>query len=222
MEAVLKVGGSLAEYPASLKRLCKELAILAGDHKLVVVPGGARFADVVREFDRTHGLSSTAAHKMAVLAMDQYGMFLSDITPNSFTSYSIEKIKDSPKGKLPIFLPSRLIFREDPLEHSWDVTSDSIAAYVAGVLHAEKLILVTEVDGIFTEDPKKSLNAKLLSEVSAKRLLGWNKRTSVDKTLPKMLLKTKLDCYVVDGKHPERIRAVLKGQRAVCTHITVR
>lgn len=221
MEAVLKVGGSLAEYPASLKKLCNELAVLAKDHKILVVPGGGRFADVVRDFDKTHSLSNTVAHKMAILAMDQFGLFLSDITPNSCVYYSLEKAKGSPKGALPIFLPSKLMFRKDPLEHSWDVTSDSIAVYIASVLHARKLILVTDVEGIFTEDPKKNLDAKLIAEVSATQLLGWNKRTSVDKNLPKMLQKAKLDCYVVNGRHPKRIKAVLENEKSICTHITI-
>jgi len=101
------------------------------------------------------------------------------------------------------------------------VTSDSIAAYIAGKLNAKKLILVTDVDGIFTENPNKNLDAKLIAEVSANQLLSWNKRTSVDKTLPKILLKTKLDCYVVNGKHPKRIRAVLENEKSIYTHITV-
>ena len=221
MEAVLKVGGSLAEHPASLKKLCIELTSFAEDHKILIVPGGGRFADAVRDFDKTHGLSNTAAHRMAILAMDQFGLFLSDITPNSYVSYSLRKTKSSPKGTLPIFLPSRFIFRKDPLEHSWDVTSDSIAAYIAGVLHAEKLVLLTDVDGIFTDNPTKNSDAKLIAEMPAKQLLEWDKRTSVDKTLPKILLMTKLDCYVVNGKHPKRIKAVLEGQKSVYTHITV-
>jgi hypothetical protein len=220
MEAVLKVGGSVAEYPASLKRLCEELAVLAKDHKILVVPGGGRFADVVRDFDETYGLSNVVAHKMAVLAMDQFGLFLSHITPNSHVSYSLENMKDSRKGTLPIFLPSRLIFRKDPFEYSWDVTSDSIAAYIASLVHARKLVLVTSVDGIFTENPKESLDAKLITEISAKQLLSWNRRTSVDKNLPKILLKTKLNCYVVNGKHPKRVRAVLENEKSIYTHIT--
>jgi aspartokinase-like uncharacterized kinase len=186
-----------------------------------VGPGGGNFADMVRNFDKTYGLSKTVAHKMALLAMDQFGLFLSDITPNSFVSHSFEKAKNSPSGTLPIFLPSRFIFRKDPLESSWNVTSDSITAYIAGMFHAKKLILVTDVDGIFTENPKKSLDAKLIAEVSAKQLLGWNKRTSVDQTLPKILLKIKLDCYVISGRHPRRIKAVLENQKSVYTHITV-
>lgn len=219
MEAVLKVGGSLAEYTVSLKKLCRKLAVFANDHRILVVPGGGKFADVVRDFDETYGLSNTIAHKMAVLAMDQFGLFLSDITPNSYVSYSLEKSKNPPSGTLPIFLPSQLLFSKDPLEHSWDVTSDSIAAYLAVTLHAKKLVLVTDVNGIFTENPKKSSDAKLIDEVSSEQLLGWNNRTSVDKNLPRILQKTKLDCFVVNGKYPERIQAVLEDQSSVCTHI---
>jgi len=221
MEAVLKVGGSLAEDPTSLTRLCQELSVLAKNHRVAIVPGGGEFADTVRKFDKTYSLSNMVAHKIAILAMDQYGFFLSDITPKSYVSYSLKEISNSAKGTLPIFLPSQLMFREDPLEHSWDVTSDTIAAYIAGLLHAEKLVLVTDVDGIFSEDPEKNMGAKLIEELSAKKLLGWNKRTSVDKTLPKILLQTKLDCYVVNGRYPERIKLILENKKTVCTHVTV-
>jgi len=221
MEAVLKVGGSLADDPASLASLCQELSVLAKAHGILIVPGGGEFADTVRKLDKTYSLSNMVAHKMAILAMDQYGFFLSDITPNSYVSHSLEEISNSVKGTLPIFLPSKLMFREEPLEHSWDVTSDTIAAYIAGLLHAEKLILVTDVDGIFSEDPKKNVDAKLIEELSAKKLLGWNKRTSVDKTLPKILLKANLDFYVVNGGYPERIKMILENKKTVCTHVTV-
>jgi len=185
------------------------------------VPGGGQFADAVRNVDKTYRLSSTIAHEMAILAMDQFGLFLSDITPHSYVSYSMEKVKNSASGALPIFLPSRLILGGDRFEPCWDVTSDSIAAYVADIAHAEMLVLVTDVDGIFTENPEKSLDAKLIPEVSVKQLLGWNKRTSVDRALPKTLLNTKLNCYVVNGKHPGRIKAILERQESVYTHITV-
>jgi len=150
MEAVLKVGGSLAEDPASLAMLCQELSVLAKAHRIVIVPGGGKFADTVRKLDKTYNISDVVAHKMAILAMDQYGLFLSDVTPSSYVSYVLKEINNSVNGMLPIFLPSKLMFSKDPLEHSWDVTSDTIAAYIAGVLHAKKLVLVTDVDGIFS------------------------------------------------------------------------
>ncbi|MEM1514699.1 MAG: delta 1-pyrroline-5-carboxylate synthetase [Candidatus Bathyarchaeia archaeon] len=220
MEDVLKVGGSLIEHPSELKGLCRTLASLAKTHKMLVVPGGGVFADLIRRIDEVYGLSNTIAHRMAILAMDQYGLFLSNMILNSFTCYSLEEARNAKPSSLPILLPSRYMLHEDPLEHSWDVTSDSIAAYIAGVLNAKKIILVTDVDGIYTEDPKKNTNAKFISHITATELINWGKRTSVDKVLPEVLIKFKLNCYVVNGIYPDRVRAVIEGRDSIYTHIT--
>jgi len=220
MEAILKIGGSLTEDSDSLRKLCQEVSEIAKIHEIAVVPGGAEFANAVRKFDNKHGLSKVAAHKMAILAMDQYGLFLSDITPDAYVSYALQKTINSYKGRLQIFLPSHFMFHDDSLENSWDVTSDSIAAYIAGKMHIKKLVIVTDVDGIFLKDPKAGAS-KLFEKISAKDLQSWNKSTSVDKALPKLLTETKLQCYVVNGKHPERIKQILENKKTVCTKITV-
>jgi 5-(aminomethyl)-3-furanmethanol phosphate kinase len=122
-------------------------------------------------------------------------------------------------NKLPIFLPSHLLLRDNPLENSWAVTSDSIAVYIAGSLHVTKVLLVTDVDGIYQSDPKAFSEAKLITILSARKLLAMNKRTSVDKALPKLLLKTPIDCFVVNGLFPERIKLILTGQDSIYTLI---
>jgi aspartokinase-like uncharacterized kinase len=223
VDAVVKVGGSLAEESEQLIALCAKLSGLAETYGLVVVPGGGRFADVVRDSDRRFNLSSSVSHRMAILGMDQFGMLLAQITPNSRATYSLDDAKQlSETEAVPVFLPSRLLFKEDPLKNSWDVTSDSIAAYVAGRLQAAKLILVTDVDGIYKEDPKTSEDAVLMEQLSPEELLKLNKRTSVDRFLAKLLLESPVDCYVVNGKHPERVEAVLAGQQATCTLISAK
>jgi aspartokinase-like uncharacterized kinase len=217
---VVKVGGSLALYPEKLRALCAKLSEISAKHKLIVVPGGGEFADVVRGVDKRFNLSPAASHRMAILGMDQYGFLLSDLMPCSCVVNQLEnvqKVLDS--GKLPVFLPSNLLLSEDPLQNSWDVTSDSIAVYIAGQLHISKVLLVTDVDGVYTCDPKKHSDAKLIKRLSAKELLMMNKRTSVDKFLPKLLLQLQIECFVVNGLYPERVEAVLVGRDTVCTLI---
>jgi aspartokinase-like uncharacterized kinase len=223
MDAVIKIGGSLAEDPERLRALCTKLSEFAKKYAIVVVPGGGRFADVVRDFDKRFTLSSGISHRMAILGMDQFGLLLSQIIPDSCATYLLSDAKQLSEIRVvPVFLPSRLMFKEDPLENSWDVTSDSIAAYVAGRLHVAKVLLVTDVDGIFTKDPKKHSDATLIEQLSAEELLKLNTRTSVDSYLPKLLLESQIDCYVVNGKHPERIAAILAGQQATSTLIAAR
>jgi len=220
VEAVIKVGGSLAEAPSALKALGAELSRIAKTHRIVVVPGGGKFADAVRELDAKFTLPAAISHRMAILAMDQYGLLLSHIIPDSSTSESLSKVKrlaGSERG--PIFLPSRLLSKSDPFEPSWDVTSDSIAAYVAVKLRAAMAVFVTDVDGVFTEDPKKNADAKLLNRVTVDELLGFNDRTSVDRYLPNFLKQHPLKSYVVNGNCPERIGGILCGQTTICTQI---
>jgi aspartokinase-like uncharacterized kinase len=220
MDAVIKVGGSLAEDPEALRALCGKLSELAAKFSLVVVPGGGRFADVVRDFDRRFSLPRDVSHWMAILGMDQFGLLLSYVTPGSIVARKLEDLeKTTAMGKVPVFLPYHLMMEEDPLENSWDVTSDSIAAYVAKRLGAAKLVLAADVDGIFTEDPKKNADAKLMREISAQDLLNMGRRTSVDRFLPKLLVETSLDCYVVNGKYPMRVSHIMEGRRTICTRI---
>jgi aspartokinase-like uncharacterized kinase len=221
VEAVIKIGGSLVEEPERLRALCHKLSELAKKYSIVVVPGGGQFADVVRDFDSRLRLSSGVSHRMAILGMDQFGLLLSQFIPDSCATYLLDDVKQLSEVRVvPIFLPSRLMFKEDPLENSWDVTSDSIAAYVASRLRAKKVVLATDVDGIFTGDPKKQEGVKLLQRLSAEELLRWNQRTCVDRFLPRLLLKAQIDCYVVNGKYPERVEAVLAGQETTCTFVS--
>ena len=221
MDAVIKAGGSLAEEPELLRALCTKLSVLAKNYSLVVVPGGGRYADVVRDSDNRFNLSNEISHKMAILGIDQFGLLLTQITPNSCATYLLDDAKQLSETRVvPVFLPSRMLFKENPLKNSWDVTSDSIAAHIAGRLRAAKVLLVTDVDGIFTKDPKKHEDAILIERLSAQELLKANTRNSVDRFLPKLLLETSIECYVVNGKHPERIEAILAGRQTFYTLIS--
>jgi 5-(aminomethyl)-3-furanmethanol phosphate kinase len=217
---VVKVGGSLAQQPQKLRALCSKLSGLSCKYALVVVPGGGEFADTVRQLDKRFTLSNQASHKMAVLGMDQYGWLLQDLIPKAVAANDLQETKDAlGEGKLVVFLPAQLIQKEDPLENSWAVTSDSIALYIAHKLHAKRLVLATDVDGIYNEDPKQNPQALLIEEMSAKKLLTMN-RTSVDSALAGLLLRWQLDCFVLNGAYPSRLEALLGGQKTVCTHIS--
>jgi 5-(aminomethyl)-3-furanmethanol phosphate kinase len=217
---VLKVGGSLALYPEKLKALCTELSLSSKKHRLIIVPGGGEFADVVRSLDKRFSLPCSTSNKMAILGMDQYGLLLADLTPNSVVISKLEEMEYFlGMGKLIVLLPSNLMLREDPLENSWDVTSDSIAMFIASRLNVSRVLFVTDVDGIYTDDPKKHPEAKLIAQMTARELLGLNIRTSVDKALPKLLLDSPVDSFVVNGLFPERVKAILENKITVCTVI---
>ena len=82
---VVKVGGGLAREAGdgALRTLCRAIGDAGARHPLLVVPGGAAFADAVREQDSRFDLRAATAHRMAILAMDQFGWLLCDLIPGA-------------------------------------------------------------------------------------------------------------------------------------------
>lgn len=154
---VIKVGGSLASIPQALDRVCAELTTAAREHRLLIVPGGGPFADAVRTFERQVGLSVDAAHWMAILAMDQYAQVLVERIPGAaLVDQPGSAAETVALGRPAVLAPSRWMRSADVLPHGWEVTSDSIAGFVAGALDAARLILIKPtavgetVDAYFT------------------------------------------------------------------------
>ena len=155
--------------------MCTALGELGERHRLLVVPGGAGFADAVRDADRRFGLSAEAAHRMAILGMEQFGWLLSELIPGAERCADLARVG---AGRTTVLLPAALPL--DALPASWQVTSDSIAAWVAGQVGAGRLVLVKEVDGLFAEWPPRGepLARLTVAELAALRPGG------VDEYLP--------------------------------------
>ena len=49
---------------------------------LILVPGGGEFADSIRNIQNNSNFNDEIAHKLALLAMAQYGYFLTSINSN--------------------------------------------------------------------------------------------------------------------------------------------
>ena len=219
MDWLIKIGGSL--FPEKAIKLCEAVIALNDSlefpKKIVFICGGGMFANKIRDYDRDIHFSDTANHNSAIMCMDIVGTLLADKVKGLESVKSVDMIDLILKqGKLPLLNPSVLIESHDVLEHSWRVTSDSIAMYIADLIKA-KLLIATDVDGIYTHDPCQD-GAKLIKIISAKKLLNFGE-TSVDEFLPELLLRYKTNCYVVNGKYPERVISIIEGKSSKYTLI---
>jgi probable H4MPT-linked C1 transfer pathway protein len=155
VSVVVKVGGSLLAHPRAFEPVVAALDAMQGT-SLLVVPGGGPFADAVRDADRRFEPGDTAAHWMAVLAMDQYAhLLVSRLRYGALVTDAREVASALDAGRVPVLAPYRWLRAVDPLPHTWDVTSDSIAAWVGRALHARHLLLVKApgVTGPASVDP---------------------------------------------------------------------
>jgi 5-(aminomethyl)-3-furanmethanol phosphate kinase len=198
---VIKVGGSLGARPARLRRLMEILAGAARRHWLVVVPGGGSFADAVRRADRRFALGDSPAHWMAILAMDQYGYLLARLAPGAALVRSRRELLP---GRLNVLAPSAWLLRADPLPHSWDVTSDSIAAWIAGILGARRLMLVKHEDGFIGPDRGPASMAPHVRQIVLDAFAD-----AVDRYFARAL-DPAIGCWFARGHLPHRIARLIE------------
>jgi aspartokinase-like uncharacterized kinase len=190
---VVKLGGSLAA--GSL--LAEWLDVLAaGGGRVVVVPGGGPFADAVREAQQRWNFDDVAAHRMALLAMEQYGLMLAGLRPGLHPADSNARIlKLLDDGVTPVWMPSGMVLGHTNIPESWDVTSDSLAAWLAGELAADCLVLVKSVA---VEEGRK---------VDDLAHLGI-----VDPALPEFLARSRSECRCIDaGCYRDMAAALASG-----------
>jgi 5-(aminomethyl)-3-furanmethanol phosphate kinase len=140
---VVKFGGSFAGS-SLLRDWIKAFAECSG--RIVLVPGGGPFADVVRSTQSEIGFDDRAAHHMALLAMEQYGRALLSLDRRLAAADSADGIqRELTAGRVPVWMPSRMTIDAADLAPSWDVTSDSLAAWLTGKIGASRLFLIKRV-----------------------------------------------------------------------------
>jgi len=192
---VVKIGGSLMDES---KEIVRRLVAMEG-HSFLVVPGGGVLADLVRDLFRRGNISQEAAHWMAVLAMEQYARILADGTGAKLT----REVAEPPSGVRILMPYLTLIDDDEGIEHSWDYTSDAVAAMVACRLKAD-LVKATDVDGVY-------LDGSVAEEVSAEALL--DKQTCVDQGTLQILSRCGGRCMVINGTDAKSFVANLREGR---------
>lgn len=187
---VVKLGGSLYDHVPGLVEVFR-----AQSRPLFIVPGGGRFADEIRQ----SGFSDDDAHWAAIAAMDRYGGYIASFGLDTTDQLKIPK-------KTSVFLPYHCTRHYDPLPHTWDVTSDTIAAWIAGRLDHDLLVLKS-VDGI-------RLNDTLTTTISTPVITDV-----VDPCFLPYVLQQGVRTTILNGSRPEIVARFLQGDHVPCTRI---
>lgn len=148
---VIKVGGSLYDWPELGPRLRAWLQSLATD-RVLIVPGGGGFAEVVRQLDRVHRIGEEMSHWLALQTLSIAAQFVASLLR------PLASIIVSPgdaatawrNGHIPILdTYSFANQKPDPfqgLPHTWAITSDTLSARISGLVDASELVLLKSID----------------------------------------------------------------------------
>ena len=141
---VVKIGGSLESAPGL--RVLLELLAGYGRSKIIIVPGGGRFADRVRAEQIGAAMDDATAHRLAIQGMEQYAAVLCGINTRLYTVSDPEGLSDANEtAAIPVWLPGKLLAHQPDIPRNWQVTSDSLALWLADRVGAEAAVLVKAV-----------------------------------------------------------------------------
>lgn len=195
---LVKLGGSLS-YDPCIRSWLDALAAMGGG-RVIVVPGGGPFADLVRDAQRHWEFDDEAAHRMALYAMQQNALLLAALCPALMPAESDSDLREAlSRGRTALWLPLTMTLDNRALEPSWDVTSDSIAAWLAGHLYAERLILVKSC-----RLPSTPFDVHTLSAIGI-----------VDRAFPRLVHDACFETAILDKNQFYVLRELLLGERPV-------
>lgn len=145
---VIKLGGSLLDWPEVVPRFRAWLAGQSPAENVLVV-GGGKLADCIRDADRVHHLDETVAHWLCVRAMAMQTEMIHSLLADALWLSSVKAWQGAaPTERLLVLDPWHFLTIDEPrlsrspLPMSWNVTSDSIAARLAEIALATELVLL--------------------------------------------------------------------------------
>jgi uridylate kinase len=218
LKLVLKFGGFI--FPADLDsrkiRLYADLIkkLRKQGHRMIVVAGGGETARRYIEAARTLGASESVC--------DQLGIYVARLNARLL----IEALEEEAYPEVPEnveelrrFFASGRVVAMGGLQpgHS----TNAVAVIVAETVHADALVNVTDVEGVYTQDPTKYPKARKLDQISTRELLsmvlkggiGAGEYELVDPLAVRMINRSRIPTWIVSGKDPSNIERVLRGEK---------
>jgi aspartokinase-like uncharacterized kinase len=215
--ALFKISGKILDNSKFLVNTIAQLTQLFEDNiieNIIIIPGGGRLANLIRNLYYEFNLDDELAHWMAIYAMDFNGLELSKKFPHLNKIKKFSDLDKEAKKKISIFLPYKYLKKDNKLPHKWNVTSDSIALYLASQFNLNECYLIKDVDGILDSDLKlikkmttsqfiELKNKGNLAEVKSKELELKINSKPIDSYILTLIEECYIPCVILNGTSPE-------------------
>lgn len=252
---LIKLGGSVITDKSEYKkfnreqtaRLCAEIA--ASGKGVLVVHGAGSYGHVLsKQYQLQHGLQdfrqipavAQVQHDVRELSLNvveemiKVGMPAVSVPPGScFVMDNGRLIVDNPEsikalahiGVMPVLFGDVVADRSK----GFGICSgDQAMEALAKIFKPDRIVFVSDVDGLYTADPKKDENAKLIPEVDGRMLdkldseltvadVTGGIRGKVDEMLK--ICGDSGECILVNGTVPGRLLSLLRGEDVPCTKV---
>jgi len=217
MKVVLSVGGSVIAptlAPEKFLEYADVIRELAKEHTVLAVTGGGKAARDYIGIARSMGANEAVC--------DLIGISLSRLNARLLISaLSTAAFQDIPQNyrEAETAMSSHKVVVMGGVAPGQ--TTDAVSAILSEYVQADLLIVATSVDGIYTADPYINKDARRLDEVTTDELvkivmsteMKAGSKTVVDLLATKIIERSKVSTVVVDGRNPQTLLDVIRGER---------
>jgi len=207
MILVYSLGGSIlaGRDTKSLSEYAKALKDLSAEHKIFVVVGGGKIARDYIEKARALGASEIFCDQIGIAATKLNALLLvaalGDVAPQEIPSTYFEAAESLYR----IVVMGGL---------SPGQTTDAVSALLAERVHADRLVIATSVDGVYTANPEKDPSAQKLITMTPRALVRLamqtemkaGSRSPVDPLAAKIIERSSIPTAVVLGSEIVNLR----------------
>jgi len=207
MILVYSLGGSIVagKDPEVLRQYARTLKELCEGHKVYVVVGGGRIAREYIERARDLGASEIFCDQLGIGATRLNAMLLAAALGNVAPEDIPGTYSQAAESPYPVVVMGGLCPGQ---------TTDTVAALLAERVRADRLIVATSVDGVYTSDPEKDPAARKLDIMTARELVRLAMETEmragskspVDPLAAKIIERSSIPSAVVLGSIVENLK----------------
>jgi len=217
LKVVIKLTGSIFPSKLNIDRISGYVELFRGlkneGYKIVVVAGGGEQARKYIDAARMMGASEVSCDLIGInVARLNARLLIAGLREDAYSEPPIDVIelrKAFESGKIVVLgglQPGQ--------------STNAVGIISAEAIEADLFINTTDVEGVFSEDPKKKQDAKLLRQISADEILRIALSYSVvagsyklfDPVAAKMVKRSGIPTRIIDGRTPDNIRRVVHGE----------
>jgi uridylate kinase len=211
----LSVGGSILDDTEYIRKLASVLKKISKENKLYVVAGGGKTARKYIEACRKFGVNESFLDGVGIDATRLNAKVLIAAVGNAYP----KPAKDFDEAIVAGKSFSVVVMGGTHPGH----TTDAVTAMLAERTKADKLIIATNVDYVYTADPKKYRNAKPLKKLTSDKLIKITSNTSgsagsksvIDPLGAKIIARSKIKTFVINGKNLNSLKNVVENKTFV-------
>lgn len=250
---LIKLGGSVITDKSQYKkfnkeqtaRLCREIA--ESGRSVMIVHGAGSYGHVLaKRYAIQNGLVDFAQVSPAAMVHHD-AMELGLLVTSELMAVGIPAASLSP-GSCFVMDEGRLVVNDDevirrmshvgimPVTHGdvvMDrqkgfsiVSGDELMEVMARIFKPERIVFVSDIDGLYDSNPKENPEARMIPEVTQEILDGVSSDEDVDDVTGGVRNKMEAmlrmcspdrDCVLVNGTVPGRLLSLLRGEEVTCT-----